>query len=158
MYIHSPIACPTLRDEEPIAQLWYWLNSYSKFNIPPKALPLLMCAKHTALRDMFRDKYSTRLHLVLYLSLDTLPHAVFSIQTRGSALSNINRIAIQYITMLYMKQPKKLIVLLVSVTIIWWSRVRISICIAILCLKVEWKQFCQLLFYVKKIWLYSTVT
>ena len=27
--IHSPIARSTLRDEEPIAHLQYWLNSYS---------------------------------------------------------------------------------------------------------------------------------
>ena len=34
------LARSTLRDEEPIAQLQYWLNSYtqSKYNIPPKAL------------------------------------------------------------------------------------------------------------------------
>ena len=83
------LACSTLQDEEHIAQLQYWLNSYSKYNIPPKALPLLICTKNTALGDMSRDKYSTRLHLMLYLSLDTPPCAVFSIQTRGSALSNI---------------------------------------------------------------------
>ena len=35
-------------------------------------------------------KHSTQLHLVLYLSLDTPPRAVFSIQTHGSALSNIS--------------------------------------------------------------------
>ena len=67
----------------------YWLNSYSKYNIPPKALPLLVCTKNTALGDVSRDLYSTRLCLVLYLFLDTPSHAVFSIQTRGSALSNI---------------------------------------------------------------------
>ena len=78
-----------LRDEEPIAQLQYWLNSYSKYNIPPKALPLLICTKNAVLGDVSRDKCSTRLRLVLYLSLDTPPCAVFSIQTRGSALSNI---------------------------------------------------------------------
>ena len=38
---------------------------------------------------MSQEKYSTRLHLVLHLSLDTPSHAVFSIQTCGSALSNI---------------------------------------------------------------------
>ena len=44
------LARSTLRDEEePIAQLQYWLNSYSKYNIPPKALPLLVCTKNTAL-------------------------------------------------------------------------------------------------------------
>ena len=48
-----------------------------------------MCTKKTALRDVSQDKYSTRLCLVLYLSLNTLPHAVFSMQTCGSALSNI---------------------------------------------------------------------
>ena len=45
--------------------------------------------RNTALGDVSRDKYSTRLRLVLYLSLNTPPRAVFSIQTRGSALSNI---------------------------------------------------------------------
>ena len=86
--IHS-LARSTLRDEEPIAQLQYWLNCYSKYNIPPKALPLLVCTKNTALGDVSRDKYSTRLRLALYLSLNTPSRAVFSIQTRGSALSNI---------------------------------------------------------------------
>ena len=89
MRVFIALARSTLRDEEPIAQLQYWLNSYSKYNIPPKALPLLVCTKNTALRDMSRDKYSTWLHLVLYLSLDMPPRAEFSIQTRGSALSNI---------------------------------------------------------------------
>ena len=51
-HIHSPIACSILRDKEPIAQLRYWLNSYSKYNIPPKALPLLVCTKNIALRDV----------------------------------------------------------------------------------------------------------
>ena len=46
--------------------------------------------KNTALGDLCQDKYSTRLGLVLYLSLDMPPRAVFSIQTCGSALSNIN--------------------------------------------------------------------
>ena len=36
---------------------------------------------------MSRDKYSTRLRLVLYLSLDTPPRALFFIQTRGGALT-----------------------------------------------------------------------
>ena len=47
-HIHSP----TLQDEEPIAQLQYWLNSNSKYNMPPKALPVLVCMKNTALWDM----------------------------------------------------------------------------------------------------------
>ena len=55
------------------------------YNIPPKALPVLLCTKNTALGDMSRDKYSTRLCLVLYLSLNTPPRAVFSVQTHGSA-------------------------------------------------------------------------
>ena len=78
-----------LRDEEPIAQLQYGSIATQKYDIPPKALPLLVCTKNTALGDVSRDKYSTRLRLVLYLSLDTPPRAVFSIQTRGSALSNM---------------------------------------------------------------------
>ena len=88
-YIHSPIARSTLRDEEPIVQLRHWLNSYSKYNIPPKTLPLLVCTKNTAHRNVSRDKYSTRLRLMLYLSLDMPPHTVFSVQSRGSALSNM---------------------------------------------------------------------
>ena len=57
--------------------------------MPPGALPLLVRTKNTALGDVSRDKYSTRLRLVLYLSLDGSPRAAFSIQARGSALSNI---------------------------------------------------------------------
>ena len=38
---------------------------------------------------MSRDKYSTKLHLVLYLSSDMSPSAVFSIHTHGSVLSNM---------------------------------------------------------------------
>ena len=49
---------------------------------------MLVCTENTALGGMSRDKYSTRLRLVLYLSLDTPPRAVFSVQTRGGALSN----------------------------------------------------------------------
>ena len=60
-----------------------------KYNIPPKALPLLVCTKNTAFGDVSRDKYSTRLHLVLHLSLNTPPRGVLSILTRGSALSNM---------------------------------------------------------------------
>ena len=48
-----------------------------------------MCTKNTALGDVSQDKYSTRLRLVLYLSLETPPSAVFSIQTRSGALSNM---------------------------------------------------------------------
>ena len=55
----------------------------------PKALPLFVCMKNTALEDLSQDKDSTRLRLVLYLSLDTPPRSVFSVQTHGSALSNI---------------------------------------------------------------------
>ena len=42
--------------------------------------------KNKALEDVSRDKYSTRLRLVLYLSLDTPPRALFFIQTHGGAL------------------------------------------------------------------------
>ena len=48
-----------------------------------------MCTKNTALGDVSRDKYNTQLRLVLYLSLDTPPRAVFSVQTHDSASSNI---------------------------------------------------------------------
>ena len=49
-----------------------------------------MCMKNTALGGVSQDKYSPWLFFVLYLSLDMPPHAVFSIHTRGSALSNIH--------------------------------------------------------------------
>ena len=38
-------------------------------------------------RGVSRGKYSTRLRLVLYLPLNTPPHAVFPIHTRGNALT-----------------------------------------------------------------------
>ena len=47
-------------------------------------------------RGVSRGKYSTRLRLVLYLPLDTPPRAVFSVHTRGSALTHI------YIIITYM--------------------------------------------------------
>ena len=50
---------------------------------------MLVCTKNTALGSVSLDKYSTQLRLVLYLSLDMPPRVVFSIQTRGSALSNM---------------------------------------------------------------------
>ena len=48
------------RDKEPITHLQYWLNSYLKYNIPPKALLVLVCMKNKALGDVSHDKYSTR--------------------------------------------------------------------------------------------------
>ena len=57
------------------------LNSNSKYNITLKAPPELVCTKNTALGGMSRDKYSTRLRLVLY----------FPYSTRGGALSNMYR-------------------------------------------------------------------
>ena len=51
-----------------------------------------MCTKNTALGDVSQDKYSTRFCLVLYLSLDMPPHAVFFVQTHSSALSNIKSV------------------------------------------------------------------
>ena len=56
------------------------LNSNSKYNITLKAPPELVCMKNTTLGGMSRDKYSTRLRLVLYLSLNMPPRAVFSVQ------------------------------------------------------------------------------
>ena len=50
---------------------------------------MLIYTKNIALGEVSRDKYSTRLCLVLYLSLNTPPRAVFSIQIHGSALSNV---------------------------------------------------------------------
>ena len=64
----------------------------SKNNITLKAPPVLVCMENTALGGVSQDKYSTQLRLVLYLSLDTPPRAVFSVQTRGGALSNINEV------------------------------------------------------------------
>ena len=61
-----------------------------KYNIPFKAPPVLACMKNTALGGVSQDKYSLWLFFVLYLSLDMPPHAVFSIHTRGSALSNMH--------------------------------------------------------------------
>ena len=71
-------------------------QSITSNNIPHKALPVLVCAKNTVLGDVSRDKYSTRLCLVLYVSVDTPPRAVFSVQTHGSALSNIYSILLHY--------------------------------------------------------------
>ena len=53
---------------------------------------MLICTKNTALGDVSWDKYSTRLRVVLYLSLDTPPHAVFSVQTCGSALKCLTHV------------------------------------------------------------------
>ena len=36
--ISIALACYMLQDKEPITQPRYWLNNYSKYNIPPKAL------------------------------------------------------------------------------------------------------------------------
>ena len=79
--IHSPIARLTLRDEEPaIAQLRYWLNSYSKYNIPLKTLPLLLCTKNTALRDVSQDKYSTRrIYLLTCLLMLYFPYKLVAV-------------------------------------------------------------------------------
>ena len=71
----------TLQDEKSIAQLRYWLNGNLKYNRPLKVLPVLVCMKNTALRDVSQEKCSTWLHLVLYLSLNMSPHAVFSVRT-----------------------------------------------------------------------------
>ena len=90
LFISIALARSLLQDKEPIAQLRYRLNNNSKYNIPPKALPVLVCTKNTALGDVSREKYSTRLCLVLYLSLNMPPRAVFSIQTCSSALSNVS--------------------------------------------------------------------
>ena len=64
-----------------ITQLQYQLNSNSKYTIPLKAPPELMYMEiHcTELRDMLRDKYRTKQSQVLYLSLNTSLHAIFSI-------------------------------------------------------------------------------
>ena len=64
------------------------LNSNSKYNIPLKAPPKLVCTNIQHWGGMSQDKYSTQLCLVLYLSLDMPPHVVFSVHTHGSASSN----------------------------------------------------------------------
>ena len=58
---------PSSFDNQRYAELRYWFNSNSEYNILLKAPPVLVC---TALGDVSRDKYSTWLHLMLYLSLD----------------------------------------------------------------------------------------
>ena len=63
------------------------LSSKSKYNIPLKAPPELVCMKKQHL-GMSQDKYSTWLRLELYLFLNTLPCAVFSVHTCRSVLSN----------------------------------------------------------------------
>ena len=49
-----------------------------------------MYTKITALGGMSQDKYSTQLYLMLYLSLDMPPCAVFFVHTHRDALSNMN--------------------------------------------------------------------
>ena len=82
--------CLTLQDKESIAQLQYWLNSNSKYNtlLKVKALSVLMCMKNAALGDVSQNQYSSWLCLMLYLSLNTPPHAVFSVHVCSSALSS----------------------------------------------------------------------
>ena len=82
MHIHS-LSLLALRAEESITQLRYRLNSNSKYNTSLKVLPVLLCTKNTALVYVSQDKYSIWLHLVLYLSVDMPPRAVFSVQTRA---------------------------------------------------------------------------
>ena len=55
----------------------------------------------------------------------------------------MNVIAIQYRNLLWKKQTQKLVVLVVSVTIVWWLLMCICMRITILCLKVAWKQAWQ---------------
>ena len=59
---------PSLFDNQRYAELRYWFNSNSKYNILLKAPPVLV---RSALGDVSQDKDSTWLHLMLYLSLDT---------------------------------------------------------------------------------------
>ena len=81
--------CLTLQDKESIAQLQYWLNSNSKYNtlLKVKALPVFTCMKNAALGDVSQNQYSSWIYLVLYLSLNTPPCAIFSVHTCSSALS-----------------------------------------------------------------------
>ena len=56
-----------------------------------------MCTKNTALGDCFEIN-TAHGFVSCCISLNTPPHAVFSIQTRGSALSNIYDSAIKLYT------------------------------------------------------------
>ena len=82
--------CLTLQDKESIAHLQYWLNSNSKYNtlLKVKAPPVFTCMKNAALGNVSQNQYSTWLYLVLYLSLNTPPRAVFSVHACSSALSS----------------------------------------------------------------------
>ena len=53
-----------------------------------KAPPVLTCMKNVALGDVSQNQYSSWRCLVLYLSLNTPPHAVFSVHVCSSALSS----------------------------------------------------------------------
>ena len=71
--------------EESILQL----NSNSKYNIPLKAPPEFMYVyEKYSTCSKSQDKYSTWVHLVLYLSLDTPFMLYFPYSTRSGALSN----------------------------------------------------------------------
>ena len=82
----------TLRNKMKNPLLNYDIGSVvtqSSYNIPLKALHA--CArvyKKYSTWGVSQDKYSTLFHLVLYLSLNMPPCAVFSVHTCGSALSN----------------------------------------------------------------------
>ena len=80
--------CLKLQDKESIAQLQYWLNSNSKYNtlLKVKAPPVYTCMKNAAFGDVSQNQYSSWLCLVLYLSVNTPPRAVFSVHTCSSAL------------------------------------------------------------------------
>ena len=82
--------CLTLQVKESIAQLQHWLNSNSKYNtlLKVKALSVFTCMKNAALGDVSQNQYSSWLCLVLYLSLNTPPRAIFSVHACSSALSS----------------------------------------------------------------------
>ena len=50
---------------------------------------LCLCVRKNSTQGVFRDKYSTWLCLVLYLSVNMPPCAVFSLQIHASALNNM---------------------------------------------------------------------
>ena len=58
-----------------------------KYNTSLKVPPMLVCMKNTALACMSWESYSTRLCFMLCESLDTLPHAVFSLRGGASTIT-----------------------------------------------------------------------
>ena len=78
------------RNEEPIAQLRYWLNSNSKYNYHLKHC-LCLCVwkiQHSGTRLEINTARGEA-ECCIYLSTCPIVLYVFSVQTRGSALSTV---------------------------------------------------------------------